>query len=103
MPAPIELLAEFHASTDRLLAGLDADSWTDTDVAAPSRCDGWTRGHVLSHIARNADGITGTLEGALRGEIVARYPHGWDVRNKDIHDGSARPAASSSGHPAPSR
>lgn len=93
MPEPTDLLAEFHASTTRLLSGLDAEGWTDADVAAPSLCEGWTRGHVLSHIARNAHGITATLEGALRGEIVKRYPHGWDARNKDIDDGAARPLA----------
>jgi uncharacterized protein (TIGR03083 family) len=90
---PTDLLAELQGSTNRLLNGLDAEGWSDADVAAPSLCAGWTRGHLLSHIARNADGITATLHGALRGEIVARYPRGWDARNKDIDDGSARPAA----------
>lgn len=93
MPEPRELLAELHASTTRLLTGIDAEEWTEPEVAAPSLCPGWTRGHVLAHIARNADSITATLEGALRGEIVKRYPHGWDARNKDIDDGAARPLA----------
>lgn len=91
MPEPSEFLGELVASTTRLLTRLEAAGWTDTDVAAPSLCDGWTRGHVLTHIARNADGMTGTLEGALRGEIIMRYPYGWDARNKDIDDGAARP------------
>ena len=35
---------------------------------------GWTVGHVLAHLARNADGHTRRLEGALKGREVARYP-----------------------------
>lgn len=93
MPEPTELLAEYRTSTTHLLTALDAEDWTDADVAAPSLCDGWTRGHVLTHIARNADSITNTLEGALRGEIVKRYPRGWDARNEDIDDGASRPLA----------
>ena len=27
------------------------------DETAPSLCAGWTRGHVLTHLARNADAI----------------------------------------------
>jgi maleylpyruvate isomerase len=45
---------------------------------------------VLTHIARNADGIADTIEGALRGEIVERYPDGWDARNAAIDAGSTR-------------
>ena len=30
-------------------------------VAGPSRLSGWTRGHVLSHLARNADALVNLL------------------------------------------
>jgi maleylpyruvate isomerase len=93
MTAAPPLLPTLHRSTADLLRGLDAEGWSDADIAAPSLCDGWTRGHVLTHIARNADGIARTLEGALRGEILERYPDGWDARNRDIDDGAKRPAA----------
>jgi maleylpyruvate isomerase len=82
-----------RASTADLMAGLDAVAWSDADVAAPTLCTGWTRGHVLTHIARNADGITSTLAGALRGEIVPRYPDGPAGRNADIEAGATRPFA----------
>ncbi|MDT4900287.1 MAG: maleylpyruvate isomerase [Pseudonocardiales bacterium] len=91
MPETIATLQALRASTADLLQGLDAEQWSDADVAAPSLCEGWTRGHVLTHIARNADGITATLAGALRGEIVARYPDGWDARNEAIAAGATRP------------
>src|SRR6476659_761455 len=93
MAEPTGLLQLLRASTADLLLGLDAARWSDADVAAASLCQGWTRGHVLTHLARNADGIAATLKGALNGEIVPRYPGGWDARNADIDAGADRPAA----------
>jgi maleylpyruvate isomerase len=49
-------------------------------------------GHVLTHLARNADGHARRLEGALRGEDVARYPGGPAGRDADIEAGATRPA-----------
>lgn len=88
----IARLAELRASTSALLAGLDAERWTDTDVRASSELPGWSRGHVLTHLARNADGIATTLAGALRGEVVPRYSGGSASRNADIEAGADRGA-----------
>jgi maleylpyruvate isomerase len=85
-------LAALRASTAGLLAGIDAEQWSDADMRAPSLLPNWTRGHVITHIARNADGITATLAGALRGEIVLRYPDGPAGRAADIEDGAVRSA-----------
>jgi maleylpyruvate isomerase len=90
---PAAALESLRASTTSLLAWLAGVEWSAADVAAPSLCTGWTRGHVLTHIARNADGIALTLAGALRGEIVERYPDGWDARNAAIDAGAGRPFA----------
>ncbi|MEP6599766.1 MAG: maleylpyruvate isomerase family mycothiol-dependent enzyme [Actinomycetota bacterium] len=86
-------LSAVRSSTAAMLANFDAQQWSDADVAVPSLLPGWTRGHVLSHIARNADGTSLTLAGALRGEQLARYPDGRDGRNADIESGATRPAA----------
>lgn len=86
-------LAALRASTATLLAGLDAEQWSDADVHAPSLLPGWRRGHVLTHLARNADGIVVTLEGGLRGEVLARYPAGPQGRAADIDAGADRTAA----------
>lgn len=86
-------LAALRDSTASLLAGLDAERWTDADVRTPSVLPGWTRGHVLTHIARNADGISATIEGAMRGEKVPRYPGGREGRKTDIEAGAGRGAA----------
>lgn len=91
MPEPTAVLQALRASTSDLVHGVEAEQWSDADIAAPSLCAGWTRGHVLTHIARNADGITATLAGALRGEVVPRYPDGWDARNAAIDAGAGRP------------
>jgi maleylpyruvate isomerase len=79
-----------RTSTDDLLAALNAGRWSSAAVAEPSLCAGWTRGHVLTHLARNADGISETLAGALRGEIIERYPDGWESRNAAISAGARR-------------
>jgi maleylpyruvate isomerase len=63
------------------------------DTAAPSLLPGWTVGHVLTHLARNADSMTWVLESSERGELVERYPGGFDRRNGDIEAGAGRPAA----------
>jgi maleylpyruvate isomerase len=65
---------------------------SDEEVRQPSLLPGWTRGHVLTHIARNADGATRMLQAAARGVVGEQYPGGWDKRNGDIDAGSARPA-----------
>lgn len=86
------LLGELRASSSALLKGLEAEQWSDADVRVPSVLPGWTRGHVLTHIARNADAAARTYAGALRGEIVARYPDGPAGRDADIEAGAGRSA-----------
>jgi len=66
---------------------------TDAQAREPSRLPGWTRGHVLTHYARSADGVRGCAESAARGEPAVQYPHGLDGRERDIDAGSGRPAA----------
>jgi maleylpyruvate isomerase len=83
--AAIELCQAAHA---RLLATLG--KLTDDQARAPSRLPGWTVGHVLTHLARNADGHTRRLDGALRGRDVPRYQPG--QRDADIAQGAGRPA-----------
>jgi maleylpyruvate isomerase len=42
-------------------------------VAGPSRLPGWTRGHVLSHLARNADALVNLLTWARTGTETRMY------------------------------
>jgi maleylpyruvate isomerase len=92
MTSLVAALADLRTSTAALIRGIEAEEWTEADLRAPSLLPGWTRGHVLTHIARNADGIARTLAGALRGEVVARYPNGQAGRDADITAGAMRAA-----------
>jgi len=83
-------LAELNAATGRLLAS--AGKLTDSALAAPSRLPGWTRGHVIAHLARNADAMTRLLVGLAEGEDVAMYASAAG-RDHDIEVGAGRPAA----------
>ncbi len=87
-PEP-EVIDGVRASHIRLSSTLD--SLDDDIVRAPSLLPGWTVGHVLTHIARNAESHERALLGALRGEVVARYPGGSAQRDADIEQGSDRP------------
>lgn len=83
------VIAVCHAAHRRLLetvAGMN-----DETVRKPSRLPGWSVGHVVTHLARNADGHASRLEGALRDEEVPRYPGGPDQRDREIEEGAARP------------
>jgi maleylpyruvate isomerase len=64
---------------------------SDAQVSAPSRLPGWTRGHVLAHLARNADGNRSMVEGALHGEERPQYPGGAEQRAADIDAGAHQP------------
>jgi len=88
---PAHAIGLCQAEHTRLLT--TARQVTDEQVRSPSLLPGWTIGHVLTHLARNADGHTRRLEGALRGEDVPRYPGGTPQRDRDIDEGAPRPAA----------
>jgi maleylpyruvate isomerase len=65
---------------------------TDGDCREPSLLPGWSRGHVLAHWARNADGQSRMLLAAMRGEVAAQYPGGDAQRDDGIEAGAAQPA-----------
>ena len=69
-PAPDS--AEIEAATSRLLA--TAKTLSDAEVLAPSGLPGWSRGHVLTHIARNADSLVNLLTWAATGVEHPQYP-----------------------------
>jgi len=89
--APAEWVAGCLAAQvglDIALVGLE-----DATAHRPSLLAGWSVGHVLTHIARNADSVVWRLEGAARGELRDQYPGGLEQRKADIEAGAARPAA----------
>ena len=61
------------------------------ESVSPSALPDWTLGHVLTHLARNADGFANMLEGAAAGEVREMYIGGFPARNADIEAGAGRP------------
>ncbi|MDQ4011902.1 MAG: maleylpyruvate isomerase family mycothiol-dependent enzyme [Actinomycetota bacterium] len=60
------------------------------DLRGPSRLPGWTRGHVVSHVARNAEGLVRLLNWARTGIETPMYPS-TEARDADIEAGAGRP------------
>lgn len=63
------LLDQITEQTDRLLRtsrGLE-------DLGAPSLCAGWTRSHVLNHVARNAEALRRVAQAATGGSGEPMY------------------------------
>ncbi|MFI9487183.1 maleylpyruvate isomerase family mycothiol-dependent enzyme [Promicromonospora sp. NPDC052451] len=82
-----------HALRDSA-AGLDAlvsavGHLTAEDLAGPSTLEGWTRGHVLSHVAGVGAALLGQARAAERGEVVPVYASR-AARDAAIEAGSGR-------------
>jgi maleylpyruvate isomerase len=65
---------------------------TDEDARRASLLPGWTVGHVLTHLARNAESHTRMLVAARLGQVGEQYPGGLAQRAADIEAGADRPA-----------
>ena len=51
-------LAHVDETADATARYLEAlTTLSEPDVRAPSLLPGWSRGHVITHVARNADGL----------------------------------------------
>jgi maleylpyruvate isomerase len=76
----LELLQE---ATQRLVRTVDG--FGDEDWAIPSALPGWTRSHVVAHLALNSEGLAGALTGLVddEGGEVAMYASD-EARNSDI-------------------
>ncbi|KUL54606.1 mycothiol maleylpyruvate isomerase [Streptomyces sp. NRRL F-4489] len=84
-------IAAVHDSTERLLVSLG--KLDDEAVGEPSLLPGWTRGHVLAHLARNADALVNLLTWARTGVRTPMYTSA-EARDGDIERDAARPLAS---------
>lgn len=64
----------------------------EPELRAPSTLPGWSRAHVLAHIARNADGLRNLLTWANTGVETPMYVSP-EAREADIEAGAGRGAA----------
>ncbi|WP_236653154.1 maleylpyruvate isomerase family mycothiol-dependent enzyme [Streptacidiphilus melanogenes] len=88
--APATDIPVLAAATARLLATVDG--MREEQLAESSLLPGWTRGHVLAHLARNADGLGNLLTGARTGVPTPMYA-GPEAREHDIEAGAKRSLA----------
>ena len=84
------MTSRIDSATTRLLATVDVlpdDTW-----GAPSVCEGWSRAHVLAHVALNAEGLAGALRGLAEGTGTTMYVSN-EQRDRDIDElAAASPA-----------
>ncbi|MET9760354.1 maleylpyruvate isomerase family mycothiol-dependent enzyme [Streptomyces sp. NPDC006372] len=89
-------LESVRDATERLL--LAVGKLDNASVTEPSRLPGWTRGHVLAHLARNADALVNVLDGrpmyvsgeARDADIERDAPRPLDVHITDLRESAAR-------------
>ena len=84
------------ASHQRLLQALEG--LTDEHCRQPSILTGWSRGHVLSHLANNAYSHLRMFEAASRGEETEQYEGGKPTRDAQIESWSSLSAHELVGH-----
>ncbi|MGH8868642.1 MAG: maleylpyruvate isomerase family mycothiol-dependent enzyme [Actinomycetes bacterium] len=82
------MLEETAQATTRLLAS--ARLLTDADLRGPSTLPDWSRAHVLTHVARNADSCTRLLTWATTGQETPQYASRED-RDSEIAYRAMRP------------
>lgn len=72
-----------HAATVRLVRTVDAlatPAWS-----GPSLLPGWTRAHVVAHLALNAEGLAGALAGVMADRPTPMYAS-QEARDSDIEE-----------------
>ncbi len=81
-----ELSDQIDQATQRLLDR--ARVITEPDLRAPSLLPGWTRAHVLAHVARSADAMRNLLAGVRSGQDRPAYASA-EAREAGIEHGAA--------------
>jgi maleylpyruvate isomerase len=64
---------------------------TAAELATPTALPGWTRGHVIAHVADGGRAFADLTEAALRGELVPLFPGGGDERDARIERFASAP------------
>ncbi len=85
-----QLSDQIDQATQRLLG--TARTITEPDLRAPSLLPGWTRAHVLAHLARGADAMRNLLVGVRTGQDRPAYASA-EARQAGIEHGASRQAS----------
>ncbi|CAL9563770.1 maleylpyruvate isomerase family mycothiol-dependent enzyme [Streptomyces sp. enrichment culture] len=84
-----EALADMEASTNRFITTVR--SLTDEQVRGETLIPPWTRGHVVTHVARATDSLCRLLRSARTGVETPQYAS-MEARAAEIEAGADRPA-----------
>lgn len=87
LPVQLAVLESVEADLMRSLSTLGQAQTTEASL-----CEGWTRGHVLTHLARNAEALGNLVTWATTGERTPAYAS-IEARNAAIEDGTHRDVA----------
>lgn len=79
LPAAVANVPLAQDRFTRTLSGL-----TEADVREPSVLPGWTRAHVIAHVARHAEAMVRLIDGVLTYRAAEAYPGGPAVRDAEI-------------------
>lgn len=79
-PVPVELIRDASAALARTVDGLDAQQWREASLLP-----GWTRAHVVAHLALNAEGLERAVSGVHTGRARPMYDSP-EARDADIED-----------------
>lgn len=81
-------VVRIREATERFAAR--AATLAPNELAAPSLLPGWTRGHVVAHVARNAHALVNVLRAAAGGPPTPMYPS-MEARSAAIEEAAGRP------------
>ena len=85
----VDQVARSQGAVERSVAAL-----TEERARQPSLLPGWTRGHVVTHLARNADAHHRFAKAVVSGApMTEMYPGGPEARAAGIEEGADRPVA----------
>ena len=80
-----QTMDEIEVSTDLFLASVDA--LRESQVREPTLLPDWTRGHLITHVARAAESLCRLLDWARTGVEQQQYASA-DARARDIEAGA---------------
>ena len=91
-PAGTAMRLRARVTAATALLRTTAERVSDQQAREPSLLPGWSRGHLLTHLARNADSLRNLLRWASTGVPTPQYSSPQE-RSEGIERGAGRPAA----------
>lgn len=83
-------IGRMQRESDMVMATVS--SLADDELGKPSKCAGWTRAHVIAHLARGADAMANLATWAVTGQETPAY-ESREKRDADIDAAVGRSAA----------